>query len=127
LYNWYTVNTGKLCPSGWHVPSDPEWTVLFDYLGGLVVAGGKLKETGTTHWSPPNASATNESGFTALPGGCRHYHGEFSITNQYGLWWSSTQYDVVRALYPLIQFDYGGVFRNQHYKTNGMSIRCVQD
>ena len=127
LYNWYTVNTGKLCPTGWHVPTDTEWTLLTDYLGGLLVAGGKLKETGTTHWSTPNTSATNETGFTALPGGCRHYHGLFSVTRQYGLWWSATEYDVLNALYPLIRCDYGGVLRYQNFKTNGMSVRCVKD
>ncbi len=71
LYNLHVVSTGILCPSGWHVPSDAEWTVLSDYLGGESVAGGKLKEAGTTHWYTPNAGATNETGFTALPGGIR--------------------------------------------------------
>jgi uncharacterized protein (TIGR02145 family) len=74
LYNWYAVdvasNDGKnVCPAGWHIPSDAEWTTLTDYLGGASVAGSKLKETGTTHWLSPNTGATNESGFTALPGG----------------------------------------------------------
>ena len=65
-YNWYAVNTGKLCPGGWHVPSDAEWTILTDFLGGINVAGGKMKEAGLTHWRSPNASATNESNFSAL-------------------------------------------------------------
>ncbi|MBI5010148.1 MAG: fibrobacter succinogenes major paralogous domain-containing protein, partial [Bacteroidia bacterium] len=69
LYNWYAVNTGKLCPIGWHVPSDDEWTLLTTFRGGYSVAGGKLKETGTLHWTSPNTGATNETGFTALPGG----------------------------------------------------------
>ena len=72
LYNGYCVITGKLCPTGWHVPTDSEWTELSDYLGGDDVAGGKMKETGTTHWLSPNTDANNESGFTGLPGGYRH-------------------------------------------------------
>ena len=77
LYNWYTVNTKKLCPAGWHVPNDKEWTTLRTYLGGEEIAGGKLKETGTTHWTSPNTDATNQTGFTALPGGGRRSNGEF--------------------------------------------------
>lgn len=88
LYNWYTTdvagNGGKnVCPSGWHVPTDPEWTILTDYLGGLSVAGGKLKESGISHWQSPNINASNESGFTAIPGGYRSYTdgAYFSINN----------------------------------------------
>jgi uncharacterized protein (TIGR02145 family) len=73
LYNWYTVNRGKLCPIGWHVPTDAEWTTLTTYLGGESVAGGRLKETGTMHWVSPNVGAINETGFTALPGSCRDF------------------------------------------------------
>jgi uncharacterized protein (TIGR02145 family) len=67
------VNTGKLCPTGWHVSSDAEWTTLADFLGGLSMAGGKMKESGTTHWLSPNTGASNESGFSGLPGGFRGY------------------------------------------------------
>ena len=81
-YYWIAVNTGKLCPTGWHVPTDNEWTSLTDYLGEDTKAGGQLKETGTTHWLSPNYGATNESGFTALPG---EYSGGMS-----GSWLSST-------------------------------------
>jgi uncharacterized protein (TIGR02145 family) len=69
LYNWYAVYTDKLCPTGWHVPSNSEWTTLTDHLGGAEVAGGKLKESGSSHWASPNTGATNVTGFTALPGG----------------------------------------------------------
>ena len=71
LYNWYTVNTGKLCPSGWHIPIEADWTNLTTFLGGENGAGGKLKESGTSHWINPNSGATNETKFTALPGGER--------------------------------------------------------
>ena len=71
LYNWYAVGIGNLAPAGWRVPTDADWTTLTTYLGGLTVAGGKLKESGTTHWHSPNTSGTNEVGFSALPGGCR--------------------------------------------------------
>jgi uncharacterized protein (TIGR02145 family) len=94
LYNWYTVNTGKLCPSGWHVPSDSEWTTLTTYLGGEAIAGGKLKESGITHWDSPNNGATNESGFTALPGGYRRkpvLNVSCWSLGTIGLWWSSTE------------------------------------
>ena len=95
LYNGYAVNTGKLCPIGWHVPTNDEWTILTTYLGGVNAAGNKLRETGTAHWIEPNADATNESGFTALPGGDRGTHGGFSTLNGFsglgghGSWWSS--------------------------------------
>ncbi len=70
LYNWHTVaDSRNIAPTGWHVPSDAEWAILIEYLGGSDVAGGKLKETGTTHWYNPTTEATNESGFTGLPGG----------------------------------------------------------
>jgi uncharacterized protein (TIGR02145 family) len=93
LYNWYTVKTDSLCPTGWHVSTDAEWTTLTDYLGGLTMAGSKLKETGPFHWGNPNSGVTNESGFTALPGGYRASGGGFSVNGSYGFWWSSTEYD----------------------------------
>jgi uncharacterized protein (TIGR02145 family) len=71
LYNWYTIATTNLCPAGWHVPTDDDWEVLTTYLGGYNIAGDKLKEAGTAHWANPNTGATNETGFSALPGGSR--------------------------------------------------------
>jgi len=127
LYNWYAVNTGKLCPDGWHVSNDAEWTILTDYLGGFNIVGGKLKETGTTHWESPNAGATNESGFTALPGGFRGRNGEFYDIGINGLWWSSTKsinYNP-RTYYMTFMFNYvRGFYRG---KTDGFSVRCVKD
>jgi uncharacterized protein (TIGR02145 family) len=75
MYNWYTVNTGKLCPTGWHVPSPAEWDTLITYFGGGAVAGGKMKESLFLHWKSPNIGATNEAGFTAIPGGLRNAYG----------------------------------------------------
>jgi uncharacterized protein (TIGR02145 family)/uncharacterized repeat protein (TIGR02059 family) len=127
LYNWYTVNTGKLCPTGWHIPSDAEWTTLTTYLGGENVAGGKLKETGTAHWYSPNAGATNETNFTALPGGSRDFDGSFYGIGNYGDWWSSTESNTD------IAWDWGmyyldsNVYRDYYDKRDGFSVRCVRD
>jgi uncharacterized protein (TIGR02145 family) len=118
LYNWYTINTGNLCPTGWHVPTDAEWTTLTTYLGGESVAGGKLKETGTAHWTSPNIGATNESGFTALPGGDRIYDGTFYTIGSYGWWWSEGDARRLRD---------GNVFRSNSDKRDGFSVRCLRD
>ncbi len=92
LYNWYAVVDGRnMAPVGWHVPSDAEWQVLVNYLGGHAVAGGKMKEIGSTHWCTPNIDATNESGFSALPGGYRHYHGDYGGMGNNELFWSTTE------------------------------------
>jgi len=90
LYTWEAATSA--CPDGWHLPSDDEWTTLIDFLGGEDVAGGKMKETGTTHWNSPNAGATNSSGFTALPGGYRSTNGGFYDRGSFGIWWSATEY-----------------------------------
>jgi uncharacterized protein (TIGR02145 family) len=127
LYNWYTVNTGNLCPTGWHVPSDAEWTTLTTYLGGEDVAGGKLKEIGTTHWNYPNTDATNESGFTALPGGNRFFNGTFGDTGAGGYWWSSTEHSASFSWYRYMYFALGFVDRDYYGKESGISVRCVKD
>jgi len=127
LYNWYAVNTGKLCPTGWHVPSDAEWTTLTDYLGGASVAGGKLKETGTTHWNSPNTDATNETGFTALPGGLRFNIGAFHFIGGYGNWWSATEGSATHAWDRNMDSRYSSVGRSNFDKELGFSVRCVRD
>jgi uncharacterized protein (TIGR02145 family) len=134
LYNWHTVQTDKLCPTGWHVPNDSEWLILTDYLGGESVAGGKLKGTGTEHWgkivSPPrNEGATNETGFTALPGGWRYHHGMFSNEGASGFWWSSTttQHDINIAWQRSINWSINSVDRWHDDKKFGFSIRCIKD
>ena len=127
LYNWYTVNTNKLCPSGWHVPTDTEWTVLTDYLGGL--AGGRLKETGTAHWNDPNTDAINDSKFTALPGGRRFSSGAFAGIGSTGSWWSATEIDIGSAWRRKMLYYQGDVYReiNSNYKELGFSVRCLRD
>ena len=128
LYNWYAVNDPRgLAPQGWHVPSDSDWTTLTTYLGGLTLAGGKMKETGTIHWLTPNADATNSSGFTALPGGTRYYLGSFFDMGGYGYWWSSTESDFQSAHYRYLTYFYGTISGNTDYKLNGFSIRCIKD
>jgi uncharacterized protein (TIGR02145 family) len=127
LYNWYTVETSNLCPSGWHVPTDAEWTTLTDSLGGTSVAGGKLKEAGTTHWSSPNTGATNETGFTALPGGARFSLGPFYFVGSYGHWWSSTEDSSTNAWSRNMYCDNADVDREYNDKKFGFSVRCLRD
>jgi len=127
LYNWYTVNTGKLCPTGWHVPTDAEWTILTDYLGGESLAGGKLKEAGTSHWASPNTGATNETGFTGLPGGYRLIDGTFNLIGNYGIWWSATETDATNAWYRILACDNTYLSRLFNNKQLGFSVRCVRD
>jgi len=128
LYNWYTVNTGKLCPQGWHVPSYEEFKTLSEFLGGDDIAGGKLKETGTNHWLAPNTGATNESGFTALPGGDRDTYGEFWYLGEVGGWWSSTLYTTAGTAYLMgLYSDDGILHREWWYHYAGLNVRCVRD
>jgi len=127
LYNWFTIITGKLCPIGWHVSSNAEWTTLTTYLGGESVAGGKLKETGTSNWSSPNTSATNETGFTALPGGFRDNYGSFYNVGNYGYWWSSTEYNKDIAWKWSMSYNSSNVIRSSNYKHYGFSVRCLRD
>lgn len=99
LYNWYAVSDLRgLAPEGWHIPNREEWVSLFDYLGGKEVAGGKLKEAGTTNWHSPNKGATNESGFSALPGGYRlGDNGIFGLIGDSSQFWSATEYSINTA------------------------------
>lgn len=126
LYNWYAVNTGILCPTGWHVPTDPEWATLTGYLGGTNIAGGKMKETGNLHWINPNYGATNESGFNAIPGGYRH-NGSFWDYGYDSNWWSSTENTSTDSWARKI-FYYGGfVLRDNNVNNIGFSVRCLKN
>ena len=111
--------------TGWHLPSDAEWTQLTDYLGGTAVAGGKLKAT--TLWNSPNTGATNSSGFTAFPGGYRDYDGSYFSIGINGYWWSSTEINTTSAWYRYMYYYYSDVLRNINSKTNGFSVRCLKD
>ncbi|MBN1791843.1 MAG: PKD domain-containing protein [Bacteroidales bacterium] len=127
LYNWHTVNTGNLCPTGWQVPDENEWAKLITYLGGESLAGGKLKEIGTTHWTSPNTGAINETGFTALPGGDRDSDGAFLSIDDYGSWWSATEYGTGCAWLRSIYYSSSGVVGSYGGKEFGFSVRCVKD
>jgi uncharacterized protein (TIGR02145 family) len=138
LYNWYAVadtNSHNICPTGWHVPTDMEWTTLVDYLDpGVVdpnifgiqstVSGGKMKESGIAHWNAPNISATNESGFFGLPGGSRfHTIGiDFGGFGTDCLWWSSTG-----TLFRSILVANGDIYRGPIWIRAGLSVRCLKD
>jgi uncharacterized protein (TIGR02145 family) len=133
LYNVYAAiqyYDKNICPTGWHVPDDGEWTTLITYLGGDSVAGGKLKESGTAHWLSPNPDATNESGFTALPGGTTNFNLGFSFVGLSGYWWSSgigafnmgTSH-IIRAIFS----HYNYVLRTNADNNYGYSIRCIRD
>jgi len=125
LYNWYSVNTNKLCPVGWHVPTDEEWNTLVDFLGGEDVAGGKLKESGYSHWNSPNEGADNSSGFTGLPGGSRS--DLFHSLGSGGRWWSSTQFDGTNSWALSVEYTYASTFLYNYSKNHGYSVRCIRD
>jgi len=128
LYTWYAATDSRnICPSGWHLPTDAEWTTLTTFLGGETVAGGKLKETGTTHWYSPNTGATNSSGFTALPPGYRLSYGTFGNIGHDGRWWSSTENHTSNAWYKYLY--YLSSYANSYYnlEAHGFSVRCLRD
>jgi uncharacterized protein (TIGR02145 family) len=129
LYNWYAViDSNNIAPQGWHIPTLIEWQTLVMELGGISIAGGKMKEADTLHWLSPNAGATNESEFTALPTGLRHYFsGQFMDISQLTMFWSSTACDTIRA--------YNCYLNNSNIEATlpvawfemGFSVRCIKD
>jgi len=131
LYNWHALNDSRgLAPAGWHIPTDVDWGILIAYLDGEAVAGGKMKATGTIEdgdglWNAPNAGATNESGFSALPAGYRSYYGNFGGNGNYAFFWSSDEYTYTYARELL----YNSQIINSQIqdKRNGFSIRCLKD
>jgi uncharacterized protein (TIGR02145 family) len=127
LYNWYSVSDSrKLCPAGWHVPTDGEWMTLINYLGGENVAGGKLKETGTSHWNSPN-EATNESSFSALPGGQRNWYGTYATIGDYGYWWTSSVGFAGGSWGISTVNSEAKVVKLNYTVECGFSVRCVKD
>jgi len=128
LYNWYAANdTRNLAPSGWHVPTDEEWTVLTTHLGGAATSGGKVKETGYAHWKNPNSRATNETGFTALPGGYRFLDGTFDENGTWSVWWCSTSSSTGRAPTRAVFYNYIDIGRDISDKKDGFALRCIKD
>jgi uncharacterized protein (TIGR02145 family) len=142
LYQWdemmqYTTTAGVkgICPTGWHLPTDAEWCTITTYLDATVNcaaigwngtnAGGKMKETGTTHWISPNTGATNSSGFTGLPGG--YFEIDFGVLGSYGIFWSSTEYSATAAWKRYLPYNAATVNRSNSIKADGMSVRCVRD
>lgn len=130
LYNWYAVNTGKLCPQGWHIPTDTELTTLTNYLGGDAVAGGKMKSI--NGWAPPNTGATNVSGFTGLPSGFRENSGISSNTSRgyqtWGYWWTSSPADANKVRGWALSIYQDGIYRlNDSFQQWGFSCRCLKD
>jgi uncharacterized protein (TIGR02145 family) len=139
LYNWYaakgiyttgtitSIDTGKICPSGWHVPTDTEWTTLTSELGGESVAGGKMKSVGTFYWSSQSAGTDNSSGFSALPGGYRIKDGSFNNLRNSAVFWRATEDNANNAWSSRLEYNSNNVSRNSYEKQYGASIRCLKD
>jgi len=129
-YNWYAVNTGKLAPAGWHIPTVAEWNTLIEYLGGKSVAGGKMKSTGTTHWGGPNLGATNSSGFSAYPPGYRNYDGvDFNIPGDLVSFWAADEANANEGYGARLVADSQECIMGEYSvkKTYGYSVRCIKD
>lgn len=126
LYNWRSVNTGKLAPVGWHIPTKSDWETLINYLGGESVAGGKLKETGTDHWNGQNIDASNIVWFSALAGGLISASGVVNLRTS-GLWWSSTESEELGAYSLSLYYDSGSVYISSESKPSCFSIRCIKN
>ncbi len=132
LYQWDEMMLGSttpgiqgICPDGWHIPTDEEWTILTNFLGGETIAGGKMKEAGYAHWNPPNTGATNSSGFTALPGGFRGYTGGFGNINNSGYFWSSSENATTTRWIRILRHINANNTRTYGEKTSGFSVRCI--
>ena len=125
LYNWPAAKLA--CPQGWHLPTDAEWDILINYLGGKEVAGGKMRMAGTTYWNSSNEFVTNSSGFSALPGGYRDCGGTFYNVGDHGYWWSATENDTYGAWSRYMKYNLSNVFQSLDNKSNGFSVRCVRD
>lgn len=133
LYNWYAVaDEGGLCPTGWHVPNEGEWITLVDYLGGILVAGGKMKSTRTVpelhpRWNSPNTDATDEGGWSGLPGGYRYLSGSYNLLGGLGYWWNSTVYGSDNGGIRILAYNSATAFKGSYDKSYGFSVRCVRD
>ena len=125
LYNWYAATDPRgLAPSGWHIPSDAEWTKLTDYLSGTEAVGNKMKSK--DGWED-NGNSSNESGFSGLPGGIRTYNGTFKFIGKFGYWWSSTEFSTSKAWFHSLFYASGNVIRDGYSNISGFSVRCIRD
>ncbi len=139
LYNWpaavvdtnynseLPIGPQGICPQGWHLPTDMEWTQLTDYLGGRYIAGGKLKAKGIEFWASPNVAATNETGFTALPSGNRSSNGTFQDLTINAYMWSATSNGKINSWFRNLYFNNGDVYRIDFFKDAGFCVRCIKD
>jgi uncharacterized protein (TIGR02145 family) len=135
LYNWYAINSASngnknVCPMGWHVPTDDEWSTLTNFLGGNLIAGGKMKAVGTQFWLPPNSDATNSSGFSALPSGNRNadgFDGSFFDLNTTAAYWTSTDIGPFDAWARSLSYNNGNTEKFSANKSYGYSVRCIKD
>ena len=128
MYNWYAVvDSRNVCPSGWQIPSDKEWAELGKFLGGDLIAGGKMKLNDSTIWRrEPNLKTTNESGFSGLPGG-RQYHSAFFFLHEYGMYWAITEMDSALAWSRYLTYSSSQLSRFTYKKYYGLSVRCLRD
>ena len=128
LYNGFAMKDPRgLASIGWHIPSDDEWKVLTDYLGDILIAGGRMKEIGFSNWNSPNTAATNSSGFSAIPGGLRHYDGSFLSLGNEAYWWSSTNSSSGSFWIRWCDFVSENINRGGHNGMRGIAVRCVKD
>ena len=125
LYNYYAIiDERNICPTGWHVPTNDEFSTLKSYLGGESIAGGKMKSA--LYWTTPNTGSTNSCLFSAYPGGYRQYTGSFIGIGDSGLWWSSTEFDIVNAWRITLNFNSQNFFQLYDFKAQGCSVRCIK-
>ena len=128
LYNWYAVNDSRrIAPNGWHVPTNKEWLALIKFLGGEDVMGDKVKNVYKHHWEDPKNIATNESGFSGLPGGYRYYLGIFANLGSNGNWWSASELNISNAYFLYLLSNSSKGYFHHDEKRNGFSLRCVRD
>jgi len=127
LDNCDAGNTCKVCPQGWHVPTNEDWDLLIEYLGGDTLAGGELKETDTLHWLSPNEGATGRAGFQALPGGGHYFNGNYGWMGYYGTYWSATENSSSTANTSYMRYNSKRIYRESYGKNTGYSVRCVKD